>query len=70
MQIYFPMFADWKVLQLQNILSVLHMHISVYMYKVFKWNYEQHLHGHTFIPTDVRFSRTNSYIFKAEALRL
>ena len=27
--------------------------------RVFKWNYEQHLYGHTFLPTDIRFAPAN-----------
>ena len=41
-------FAEVKVLQQQNILNVHHMHTLVC--DLFKWNYEQHLYTHTFIP--------------------
>ena len=47
-------FAEGKQLQQQNMLNVHHMHNLVC--EVFRWNYEQHLYTHTFIPllTDLR----------------
>ena len=57
MQIILPSFAEVKVLQQQNMFNVHHMHILVC--EVFKWNYEQHLYTHTFIPMVNRFSSLN-----------
>ena len=57
MQIHIPMIAEVKMLQRQIMLYVHHMHTLVC--RVFKWNYEQHIYGHTFIPTDIRFAPTN-----------
>ena len=56
MQIHIPMIAEVKVFQRQNMLYVHYMHTLVC--RVFKSIYEQHLHGHTFIPTDIRFVPT------------
>ena len=58
MQIHFPMFAEVKLLQQQNMRNVHHMHISVC--RLFRWNYEQRLYGFTFIPTIIRIARTNA----------
>ena len=53
MQIHISMNAEVKVCQWQNMLYVHHIHTLVC--RVIKRNYEQHLYGHTFIPTDIRF---------------
>ena len=55
MQKHVSMFAVVKVLQLQSMLNVHYMCILVW--RVFKWNYEQHFIGHTFIPTEFRFAK-------------
>ena len=51
----FPMFAEVKVLQQQNMLNVLHMRTLVC--KMLKLNYE-HLDGHSFIPMVYMFTST------------
>ena len=51
MQIHF---AEVKVLQQQNMLNVHHMPTLVC--EVVKWNYEQHLYGHTFISMVYSFA--------------
>ena len=50
-------FAEVKVLQQQNMLNVHHMPTLVC--ELFKWNYEQHLYGHTFISMVYSFASTN-----------
>ena len=39
-------------------LFVHHMHTLIC--RVVKWNYEQHLFGNTFLPTDIRFAPANA----------
>ena len=43
-----------------KILFVHHMHTLIC--KVFKLNYEQHLFGNTFLPTDIRFTPANALL--------
>ena len=54
MQIHF---AVAKVLQQQNMLNVHNMPTLVC--ELFKWNYEQHLYGHTFKSMVYIFASTN-----------
>ena len=49
-----PSFGEVKVLQQQKMLNVHHMHTLVC--EVFKWNYEQHLYTHNFIPVVKKFA--------------
>ena len=46
-----------KVLQQQNMLNVHYMPFLVC--EVFKWNYEQHLYGHTVMSMVYSFASTN-----------
>ena len=60
----FPMFVEVKMLHQLNMHNVRHMHTLVC--KVFKWNYEQHVNGHSLTPMVYRIVRT--YVpFKASA---
>ena len=52
-----PSIAEVKVLQQQNMVNVHHMPTLVC--EVFKWNYEQHLYGHTFISMVYSYASTN-----------
>ena len=51
--IHFTVFAEVKVLQQNTMLNMHHMLI------LFKWNYEQYLYKHTFIPMVNRFASLN-----------
>ena len=52
--VFLPSFAEVKVLKQQNMLNVHHVHNLDS--EMFKWNYEQHLYTHTFIPMGNRFA--------------
>ena len=53
-KLFFPMIAEVKVLQQQNVVYVYFM--CMLPCWLFKWNYGQHRCGYTFIPTGNRFS--------------
>ena len=53
-KLFFPMIAEVKVLQQQNVVYVHFM--CMLPCWLFKWNYGQHRCGYTFIPTGNRFS--------------
>ena len=57
-KLFFPMIAEVKVLQQQNVVYVHFM--CMLPCWLFKWNYGQHRCGYTFIPTGNRFSALNA----------
>ena len=55
-----PSFADVKVVQQQSMLYVHDM--LTWVCDLFKWNYEQHLYSHTFIPIVNRFASLSAHL--------